>query len=120
ELGADFVATGHYCRKTTDNDGICRLLSGLDATKDQSYFLCQLNQEQLSKSLFPIGSLQKSTVRTIAKEIGLVTADKKDSQGLCFVGKISLPEFLQQQLKIKEGAVIEIPNNLQQYKSYNN
>lgn len=111
ELGADFVATGHYCRKATHDDGSFGLLAGKDQTKDQSYFLCQLSQEQLSKSLFPIGELQKSEVRAIAKELDLVTADKKDSQGLCFVGKISLPTFLQQQLKPQKGQVIEIPNN---------
>lgn len=108
-LGADYVATGHYCRKVTHPDGSFGLLSGKDNTKDQSYFLCQLNQEQLSKSLFPIGDYQKSEVRAIAKKAGLVTAEKKDSQGLCFVGKISLPIFLQQQLKPKNGNVIEIP-----------
>ncbi len=108
-LGADFVATGHYCRKVTHPDGSFGLLSGKDNSKDQSYFLCQLNQEQLSKSLFPIGDYQKSEVRAIAKKAGLVTAEKKDSQGLCFVGKISLPIFLQQQLKPKSGNVIEIP-----------
>lgn len=111
-LGADFVATGHYCRKITHENGKFGLLSGKDNTKDQSYFLCQLSQEQLAKSLFPIGDYQKSEVREIAKKIGLVTAEKKDSQGLCFVGKISLPIFLQQQLKAKPGKVIEIPNNL--------
>ncbi len=111
ELGAEFVATGHYCRKATHQDGSFGLLAGKDQGKDQSYFLCQLNQDQLSKSLFPIGELQKSEVRTIAKEMGLITADKKDSQGLCFVGKISLPTFLQQQLKPKKGQVIEIPND---------
>ena len=118
ELGADFVATGHYCRKTTSEDGIHHLLAGMDPGKDQSYFLCQLSQEQLSKALFPIGELQKQEVRAIAKEIGLVTADKKDSQGLCFVGKISLPEFLQQQLKVKNGKVIEIEDSKDQFKSY--
>ena len=118
ELGANFVATGHYCRKETDENGIHKLLAGVDETKDQSYFLCQLNQAQLSKALFPIGCLQKSQVRQIAKEAGLITADKKDSQGLCFVGKISLPEFLQQQLKIKEGPVVEIPSDLPQLVDY--
>ncbi|MCC6702630.1 MAG: tRNA 2-thiouridine(34) synthase MnmA [Fluviicola sp.] len=118
ELGADFVATGHYCRKTTTEDGIHHLLYGLDPGKDQSYFLCQLSQEQLSKALFPIGDLQKSEVRAIAKEIGLVTADKKDSQGLCFVGKISLPEFLQQQLQVKHGEIIEIKEDNEQFISY--
>lgn len=110
-LGADYVATGHYCRKVTHDDGSFGLLSGKDNSKDQSYFLCQLNQEQLSKSLFPIGDYQKSEVREIAKKAGLVTAEKKDSQGLCFVGKISLPIFLQQQLKPIQGNVIEIPDN---------
>jgi tRNA-specific 2-thiouridylase len=111
-LGADFVATGHYCRKIEHADGTFGLLSGKDDGKDQSYFLCQLNQEQLCKSLFPIGEYQKSEVREIAKKAGLITAEKKDSQGLCFVGKISLPIFLQQQLKPIEGEVIEIPDNL--------
>jgi tRNA-specific 2-thiouridylase len=111
-LGADFVATGHYCRKIEHADGTFGLLSGKDDGKDQSYFLCQLNQDQLSKSLFPIGEYQKSEVREIAKKAGLITAEKKDSQGLCFVGKISLPIFLQQQLKPIEGEVIEIPDNL--------
>lgn len=111
ELGADYVATGHYCQKGTINkDGkeIYQLLAGADKNKDQSYFLCQLTQEQLNHALFPIGHLQKSEVRRIAKEQGLVTAEKKDSQGLCFVGKIKLPVFLQQQLSPKKGAVIEI------------
>lgn len=118
ELGADYVATGHYCRKTTTEDGIHHLLAGADPGKDQSYFLCQLSQEQLSKALFPIGALQKHEVRAIAREIGLVTADKKDSQGLCFVGKISLPEFLQQQLQVKHGEVIEIPEDMSQFHAY--
>lgn len=112
KLGADFVATGHYARKESfseDGKTIYRLMAGKDGNKDQSYFLCQLTQEQLSRSLFPIGELEKSEVRTIAKEIGLVTADKKDSQGLCFVGKVHLPEFLQQRLEPKKGKVIEVP-----------
>ncbi len=115
-LGADFVATGHYCRKETiekEGKSVYRLLSGKDKNKDQSYFLCQVTQDQLSKALFPIGELQKSEVREIAAAQGLVTAGKKDSQGLCFVGKISLPDFLQQQLKPKEGEIIEIrPENI--------
>jgi tRNA-specific 2-thiouridylase len=94
------------------------LLQGKDPNKDQSYFLCQLTEEQLSKALFPIGELLKPQVRAIAKELDLVTAEKKDSQGLCFVGKISLPTFLQQQLKPLEGNVIEVPNNLQQFQEY--
>ena len=118
ELGADYVATGHYCRKSEHPDGSFGLLAGKDPNKDQSYFLCQLNQEQLSKALFPIGELEKPEVRKIAQEIGLHTADKKDSQGLCFVGKISLPDFLQQQLKVKEGPVIEIPDDLEVFKHY--
>lgn len=114
QLQADFVATGHYCQKessTKNGVEIHKLLAGHDKNKDQSYFLCQLNQEQLSKALFPIGHLDKSEVRKIAHEQGLVTADKKDSQGLCFVGKIRLPEFLQQKLAPKKGKVIEIPQD---------
>lgn len=118
ELGADYVATGHYCRKIEHENGTFGLLSGLDPGKDQSYFLCQLTQEQLSKALFPIGELLKSEVRDIAREMGLHTADKKDSQGLCFVGKISLPQFLQQQLKAQKGEVIEIPQTLSSYSDY--
>ena len=114
DLNADFVATGHYCRKgEVQKDGkiIYRLLAGKDKNKDQSYFLCQLSQDQLSKAMFPIGELNKSEVRDIAAEIGLVTADKKDSQGLCFIGKVRLPEFLQQQLKPKEGIIVQVPND---------
>jgi tRNA-specific 2-thiouridylase len=117
-LGADYVATGHYCQKETINkEGkeIHKLIAGADNNKDQSYFLCQLNQEQLSKALFPIGNLEKSEVRKIASKAGLITADKKDSQGLCFVGKIKLPDFLQQQLEPKEGDIVEIPNDLTQF-----
>ena len=121
-LGADYIATGHYCRKSSinfgeDNKQIYSLLSGLDKNKDQSYFLCQLSQFQLSKTLFPIGELEKSNVRKIASDIGLVTADKKDSQGLCFIGKVRLPEFLMQKLKPKKGDIIQIPND---FKKYNN
>ena len=119
ELGADFVATGHYCRRIDHEDGTVGLLAGKDPNKDQSYFLCQLNQEQLSKSLFPIGELLKPEVREIARKIGLHTADKKDSQGLCFVGKISLPQFLQQKLKTKKGNIIEIPESNEQFINYN-
>ncbi|MFV0539692.1 MAG: tRNA 2-thiouridine(34) synthase MnmA [Aestuariibaculum sp.] len=111
ELGADYVATGHYCRKGTmqkDGKTIYQLLAGIDDNKDQSYFLCQLSQTQLSKSLFPIGELTKPQVREIATKLDLVTAEKKDSQGLCFIGKVKLPDFLQQQLKPKEGVIIEI------------
>ena len=111
-LGAEKVATGHYAQvnSTFDENGkeIFHLLAGADNNKDQSYFLCQLNQDQLSKSLFPIGELTKPEVREIAREMGLVTADKKDSQGLCFIGKVSLPTFLQQQLEPKEGEIVEI------------
>ena len=111
KLGADYVATGHYCRKgeTTINDKkYYQLLAGKDPNKDQSYFLCQLTQAQLSKALFPIGDLLKPEVREIAKKAGLATAEKKDSQGLCFVGKVHLPDFLQQRLEAKKGKVIEV------------
>ena len=114
DLGADFVATGHYCRKETiEKNGkqIHRLLAGKDPNKDQSYFLCQLSQEQLAKTLFPIGELLKPEVRKIAKEQKLITAEKRDSQGLCFIGKVRLPEFLQQQLQPKEGLIIEVPED---------
>lgn len=118
QLGADYVATGHYCRKgilnNTDGSKTYQLLAGADANKDQSYFLCQLSQEQLARTLFPIGELQKSEVRQIAAENELVTADKKDSQGLCFIGKVRLPEFLQQKLKPKKGVIIEVPSALPQ------
>lgn len=113
-LGADFVATGHYCRKgTLESDGktIYQLLAGVDDNKDQSYFLCQLSQEQLSKALFPIGELTKPQVREIATRLDLVTAEKKDSQGLCFIGKVRLPEFLQQKLQPKEGLIFEVDAN---------
>ena len=110
-LDADYVATGHYSQIKSTNNSKYMLLQGIDKTKDQSYFLCQLNQKQLSKILFPIGHLKKSDVRDIAKKNSLITADKKDSQGLCFVGKIRLPEFLQQQLTRKKGDIIEIPSN---------
>ena len=112
KLGAEFVGTGHYCRREvikTEKGPVYRLLAGEDKSKDQSYFLCQLNQDQLSRALFPIGGLKKTEVRAIAKDLGLVTANKRDSQGLCFVGKVHLPEFLQQQLNPKKGAVINVP-----------
>ena len=111
ELGGDYVATGHYCKKETVNAGgkeIYRILAGDDPNKDQSYFLCQLSQQQLSKALFPIGHLTKPQVREIARQAGLPSAEKKDSQGICFVGKVDLPVFLQQKLKSKEGNVVEI------------
>ena len=118
-LGADKVATGHYARVSSfvDERGkeIYQLLAGKDNNKDQSYFLCQLNQNQLSKALFPIGELAKPEVREIAREIGLVTADKKDSQGLCFIGKVSLPTFLQQQLIPKEGEIVEIFSDYKEF-----
>ncbi len=120
-LGAEFVATGHYCRKDTlekDGQTVHRLLSGVDPNKDQSYFLCQISQAQLSKALFPIGHLLKSEVRAIAAREGLITAEKKDSQGLCFVGKISLPDFLQQKLSVLKGEVIEVPADMPQYSHY--
>ncbi|WP_408035399.1 tRNA 2-thiouridine(34) synthase MnmA [Tenacibaculum aestuarii] len=117
-LGADYVATGHYCRKAEeiiDGKPVYKLLAGKDTNKDQSYFLCQLSQEQLSKALFPIGELTKPEVREIAKEADLITADKKDSQGLCFIGKVRLPDFLQQKLQPKEGEIIQIPTDFEQY-----
>ena len=112
KLGADFVATGHYARKAeTEVNGkkVYQLLSGKDPNKDQSYFLCQLTQEQLSKALFPVGELLKPEVREIAKKAALSTAEKKDSQGLCFIGKVHLPDFLQQRLEQKKGKVVEVP-----------
>jgi tRNA-specific 2-thiouridylase len=111
-LNADYVATGHYCRKTEfEQDGktVYQLLAGTDPNKDQSYFLCQLSQQQLQKALFPIGDITKPEVRRIAAELGLATAQRKDSQGICFVGKVDLPVFLQQQLKAISGDIIEIP-----------
>lgn len=112
KLGADYVATGHYCRKETFQDAegrtIHRILAGTDPNKDQSYFLCQLTQEQLSKAMFPIGDIIKPEVRRLAHEADLPSADKKDSQGICFVGKVDLPTFLQQKLKPCEGDVVEV------------
>ena len=118
-LGADYVATGHYCRKeetVVDGQTTYHLLAGIDETKDQSYFLCQLNQQQLSKALFPIGGYKKTEVRALAERMGLHTASKKDSQGLCFIGKVRLPDFLQQQLQPKEGRIREIPADDPQYR----
>ena len=123
DLGADFVATGHYSRISREKKGkviIHKLISGVDRSKDQSYFLCQLNQKQLSKILFPIGNLKKTEVRKIANDIGLVNAEKKDSQGLCFVGKVKLPDFLMQKLKPKEGLIIEIDSSSDLYKKKEN
>ena len=131
DLNADFVATGHYCRKTEETIShpnlpkgkelyapkkIYKLLAGKDNNKDQSYFLCQLSQEQLAKALFPIGELTKPEVREIAKEADLITAEKKDSQGVCFIGKVRLPEFLQQKLQPKEGEIVQIPAEFHQYR----
>ena len=118
DLGADFVATGHYCRKTTQSikgKEVYSLLSGKDTNKDQSYFLCQLSQAQLAKTLFPIGEILKPDVRKIAAQQDLITADKRDSQGLCFIGKVRLPEFLQQQLAPKKGTIVEIASDSQKY-----
>jgi tRNA-uridine 2-sulfurtransferase len=119
-LGADYVATGHYCQKTTSTihgKQMHHLLAGKDTNKDQSYFLCQLSQEQLSKALFPIGEFTKPEVREIAAKANLITAEKKDSQGLCFIGKVRLPEFLQQKLQPKEGLIIEIPKEAPIYQN---
>ncbi|WP_209405422.1 tRNA 2-thiouridine(34) synthase MnmA [Pseudozobellia sp. WGM2] len=119
QLGADYVATGHYCRKgiltNANGEETFQLLAGVDGNKDQSYFLCQLSQEQLSRTLFPIGELTKPEVRKIAADNDLITADKKDSQGLCFIGKVRLPEFLQQKLKPKKGVIVEVPSETAQY-----
>ncbi len=123
DLGADFVATGHYSRINREKKEkiiIHKLISGVDKSKDQSYFLCQLNQKQLSRILFPIGNLKKTDVRKIANDIGLVNAEKKDSQGLCFVGKVKLPDFLMQKLKPKEGLIIEIDSSSDLYKKKSN
>ena len=118
KLGADYVATGHYCRKAEEEiegEMVYKLLAGKDNNKDQSYFLCQLSQEQLAKAMFPIGELTKPEVREIAAKADLITAEKKDSQGLCFIGKVRLPEFLQQKLQPKEGEIINIPSDFSMY-----
>lgn len=123
KLGAEFVATGHYCRKETfvkEGKEIHRLLAGSDNNKDQSYFLCQLSQKQLVKALFPIGDIEKPEVRAIAKKLKLASADKKDSQGICFVGKVDLPVFLQQKLAPKKGKVIEIDSEYFKTKNFQN
>lgn len=123
-LGATYVATGHYCQKSTFTNStgtpIHQLKAGADNNKDQSYFLCQLTQQQLAHVLFPIGHLQKGEVRKIALAQDLVTAEKKDSQGLCFIGKVKLPDFLQQQLKPKTGTIIEIPTDFSVYSESEN
>ncbi len=114
----DFIATGHYCKKDSfmsEKGMVYRLLAGDDPGKEQSYFLCQLSQSQLAKALFPIGHLHKSELRDIARKAKLPSAEKKDSQGICFIGKVSLPDFLQQQLKPKEGLIIEIPEDFEGY-----
>jgi len=119
ELGADLVATGHYCRcdqvRGEDGQSYYRLLAGTDTNKDQSYFLCQLSQEQLSHALFPIGGMLKPEIRRLAAQKGLATAQRRDSQGICFVGKVDLPVFLQQQLAAKEGDIYEIPADFKAY-----
>ena len=123
KLGADYIATGHYAQVTeskTSNESLFHLKSGKDKSKDQSYFLCQLNQFQLSKTIFPIGKINKKDVRKIAKKNNLITADKKDSQGLCFIGKVKLPDFLQQSLKPKNGNVVLIDKYFNGYKLYSN
>ena len=123
KLGADYIATGHYAQVTEskkNNNSLFHLKSGKDKSKDQSYFLCQLNQFQLSKTIFPIGKINKKDVRKIAKKNNLITADKKDSQGLCFIGKVKLPDFLQQSLKPKNGNVVLIDKYFNGYKLYSN
>jgi tRNA-specific 2-thiouridylase len=119
KLGAEFVATGHYCQKETeiiDGKPVYKLIAGADNNKDQTYFLCQLSQKQLEKAMFPIGHLQKPDVRIIAAEQELATAKRKDSQGICFVGKVDLPTFLQQKLVAKEGNIIKIDPSFRKYK----
>jgi tRNA-uridine 2-sulfurtransferase len=121
KFNADFVATGHYCKKDEilkDGKKIYRLLAGKDQNKEQSYFLCQISQAQLSKAIFPVGDLEKSAVRAIAREQELPSADKKDSQGICFIGKVDLPTFLQQRLAVRQGDVIEIPRRFSGYMDY--
>lgn len=121
-LGADYLATGHYCRvnsETKNEKTIYKLICGKDSNKDQSYFLCQLSQKQLSKVMFPIGDLEKKEVRKIAKQQDLITAEKKDSQGLCFVGKVKLPDFLQQKLKVKKGKIVKISSENKMYNDIN-
>lgn len=121
-IGADYVATGHYCKKSeieVNGETVYQLKAGADTNKDQSYFLCQLSQEQLAKSLFPIGELTKPEVREIAAQMELITAEKKDSQGLCFIGKVRLPEFLQQKLLPKDGIIIQIDKNDSVYSAEN-
>jgi tRNA-specific 2-thiouridylase len=122
DLGADFVATGHYARKgeeVVNGEKVYKLLAGKDNNKDQSYFLCQLSQKQLEKTLFPIGEMTKPEVREVAKKLDLITAEKKDSQGICFVGKVKLPDFLKQQLKPKEGDIVEMLKDSEVYISKN-
>ena len=122
DYDADYIATGHYCRKETiqkDGQTIYRLRAGVDSNKDQSYFLCQLSQKQLEMAIFPLGNLHKPEVRKIAHENNLATATRKDSQGICFVGKVSLPDFLQQKLKVKSGVIIEIDKDLALYRITN-
>jgi tRNA-uridine 2-sulfurtransferase len=121
DSGADFIATGHYCRKDeiqVAGSKVFRLLQGVDPNKDQSYFLCQLSQKQLEHVLFPIGGMMKHVVRDIARDLDLATAERKDSQGICFVGKVDLPEFLKQKLHAKPGNILEIPSGLNKYSEY--
>jgi tRNA-uridine 2-sulfurtransferase len=121
KLGGDYVATGHYCRRESikvDGEPVYRLLAGVDGNKDQSYFLCQVSQKQLAYALFPIGDLTKPEVRQIAEKIGLATARRKDSQGICFVGKVDLPTFLQQKLETKVGNIVEVPSSSVSVRDY--
>ena len=111
KLGADYIATGHYCKKQvylTDQGEVHALLAGVDTNKEQSYFLCQISQDQLRKALFPLGNLHKPQIREMAQNLGLATATRKDSQGICFIGKVDLPEFLQQKLSTRKGDIIKI------------
>ncbi len=110
--GADVIATGHYARRVTDENGVYHLLAGKDANKDQSYFLNALNQEQLGHSLFPVGDLQKADVRYLAREFGLPTANKKDSQGICFIGKVDLAGFLAGRIKQHPGNIVSMSGEI--------
>lgn len=114
KLGGDYLATGHYCRKEEvliNGRAVYRLLAGIDENKDQSYFLCQLSQEQLKDVLFPVGNMTKAEVRETAARLKLPTAHRKDSQGICFIGKVHLPEFLQQKIAPRKGIIVEIPRD---------
>lgn len=112
KLGADAVATGHYARIRRATGGVARLLRGADPDKDQSYFLYRVPQAALKRALFPIGRLTKPRVRAMARRMGLPVADKADSQGICFIGKLNMPEFLRKKIPSKPGEVVEEGGNV--------